>query len=149
MSTTDSQQLPVGVSAYGLPVSSGLLGRDRQFVASPLGADGLITLARTYSLSSVEMPLQGLLPSLEPATIAGLRDTLAAANLTLVVDSGVVDVETLHALFPLAARAGARIVRAMLNTVLEGVRSQIAGGWSAYIAEMRRRIVALRPALAA
>lgn len=144
---TASERLPVGVCVYGLPVSCGLMGRDGRFVANPLRADGLIALARTHGLSSIEMPLHGMLPDLEPATIDRLRETLQEADLALVVDSGVVDPPTLEALFPLAARAGARIVRATLSTILEGNRSQIAEGWTAYIAEMRRRIVALRPAL--
>jgi sugar phosphate isomerase/epimerase len=39
------------------------------------------------------------------------------------------------------------VVRATISTILEGARASLPGGWRAHLDEMRRRIVALRPAL--
>jgi len=90
-----------------------------------------------------------MLPDLAEHTIDRLRATLAEAGLGLVVDTGVIDVETLTTIVPLATRAGAQVVRATVSTVLEGARFQLAGGWSQHLAEMRRRLVALQPVLEA
>ena len=148
-SHTHQERLPVGVSAYSLPLCCGFMRRAGQpAVQKRLTAWDLIELASTCGLASVEMPLQDMLPDLSIGTLARVRETLERANLDLVVDTGVVDVEALQALLPLAARAGARVVRATLSTILEGARAQLPGGWAAHLDEMRRRIIALRPLLA-
>ncbi|HEY3228545.1 MAG TPA: sugar phosphate isomerase/epimerase family protein [Roseiflexaceae bacterium] len=137
-----------GIAAYSFPCSCGFAQRNgRPASARPMKVWDLIALAAEYGLNSVEIPLQGMLPDLAVDTIDRLREELASRGLTLIVDSGPVDVEMLGALFPLAARAGARIVRATLSTILEGARAGVPGGWDAYLQEMRRRVVALRPAL--
>jgi sugar phosphate isomerase/epimerase len=56
-------------------------------------------------------------------------------------------VETLRTLLPLAARAGAKVVRAMLSTILEGARFSLSGGWFDYMREMRRRVREVVPLL--
>jgi sugar phosphate isomerase/epimerase len=141
-------RLPIGIASYSFPFCCGWARRDgRPAFARPLRAADLISFAVEHHLSGIEIPLhRDLLESSEHA-IERLRDTLAAANLGLVVDTGVVDVETLREQLPQAARAGAKVVRATLSSILEGARAGIAGGWEAYIAEMRRRVVALRPLL--
>ncbi|HSH78118.1 MAG TPA: TIM barrel protein [Herpetosiphonaceae bacterium] len=145
-----THRLPWGVCAYSFPASCGFLRREGDVAPTAvMDANGLIACATTYGLASVEMPLQGMLPDLTPPAVDWLREALATANLPLVVDTGVVDAATLAPLLPLAARAGARVVRAMLSTILEGARACLAGGWAAHIEEMQRRIVALRPALEA
>ena len=142
--------MAVGVSAYSFPCGCGFARRDgAPSAARPMDAFGLAALASEYGLASIETPLVRMLPDLSLATIDRLRETLAAAGLALVVDTPVIDVEALRATLPLAARAGARIVRAMLSTILEGARSELPGGWDAYFQEMRRRVVALRPLLEA
>jgi sugar phosphate isomerase/epimerase len=139
-----------GVAAYSFPYSCGFVQRDgRRACPTPLSAWDLIDLATQYKLSSVEIPLHNTLPDVSDATIDRLRELLAERELTLIVDSGVVDVATLRELFPLAARAGAQVVRATLSTILEGARAGIPGGWAVYLDEMRQRIVALRPDLEA
>jgi sugar phosphate isomerase/epimerase len=90
-----------------------------------------------------------MLPDLTPATIDRLRDTLKDYGLGLVVDTGVVDRPTLEQILPLAARAGAHIVRATLSTILEGARTTIPGGWEAHLADIRQRILSVVPALEA
>jgi sugar phosphate isomerase/epimerase len=139
-----------GVAAYSFPCSCGFAQRDgRPASANPLNAWDLINLASEHSLTSVEIPLQGTLPDLSEATIDRLRAILAERDLALVVDTGVVDVEKLRVMLPLAARAGAKVVRATLSSILEGARAGLPGGWDAYRDEMRRRIVELRPDLEA
>jgi sugar phosphate isomerase/epimerase len=148
MSQAAVQRAWFGVAAYSFPCSCGFLRRDGQpAVASPLGAQGLIDLALQHGLRGIEIPLTGTLPDQDDATIDRLRDTLADAGLTLVVDSGIVDVEALRALLPKAARAGALLVRATISGILEGARGGVPGGWDAHLAEIRSRIVALRPDL--
>jgi sugar phosphate isomerase/epimerase len=143
-------QTSFGVSAYSFPCSCGFAQRgDRTPLKEPLTAWTLIDLATEHELTSVEMPLSGMLPDLESGTIDLLRATLAERNLALVVDTGVIDPAALREILPLAARAGARIVRATLSTILEGARAQLAGGWQAHVEEMRRRISAVRPLLEA
>src|SRR5262245_33632781 len=135
----------IGIAAYSFPCGCGFARRDGQPVTKqPLTAWDLIALASEHGLISVEIPLQGTLPDLSERTIDRLRQEIESRGLTLVVDSGIVDVETLRALFPLARRAGARVVRATLSSILEGARAGIPGGWDAYIGEIRSRIVALQ-----
>ncbi len=142
------RRLPVGVCAYSFPCSCGFLRREDQAAPNAvLDAWQLIELAIEHHLSSVETPLSGMLHDLSPATLEQFRAKLAANDLALVVDSGVVDVEALTALLPLAARIGAKTVRATLSTILEGARSGIPGGWDAYLEEVQRRISAIRPLL--
>jgi sugar phosphate isomerase/epimerase len=139
-----------GLAAYSFPYSCGFAQRDgRPASPEPFSAWDLIDLASEHGLSSVEIPLHGTLPDVSAETIARLRAVLAERDLALVVDTGVVDVDSLRALLPLAKRAGARVVRATLSTILEGARAGLPGGWEAHMAEMRRRIVELRPDLAA
>jgi sugar phosphate isomerase/epimerase len=145
---TSGGRLPIGLAAYSFPFGCGFLQRNgRRACDTPMDAWRLIELASGYGLARIEIPLAGVLPDLAPATIDRLRGALAEVGLGLVVDSGVVDVEELRALLPLAARAGAAVVRATLSPILEGARAGWPGGWEAHLAEMRRRIVALRPDL--
>jgi sugar phosphate isomerase/epimerase len=149
VSEIGSAHLPIGVASYSFPFSCGWARREgRAPLAQPLRAPDLIATAVEHRMSGIEIPLAGMLPDLSEATIDGLRETLAAANLGLVVDTGIVDVATLREQLPLAARAGAKVVRATLSSILEGARAGQPGGWEAYLAEMRRRIVELRPLLA-
>jgi sugar phosphate isomerase/epimerase len=133
------------VAAYSFPYSCGFAQRDgRPACPTPLSAWDLIDLATEHNLSSVEIPLHNTLPDVSDATIGRLRALMAERGLTLIVDSGVVDVATLRELFPLAVRAGAQVVRATLSTILEGARASVPGGWDAHVAEMRDRIMTLR-----
>jgi 3-oxoisoapionate decarboxylase len=137
-----------GVAAYSFPCSCGFAQRNgRPVVTRPIQAGDLINLASEHALGSIEIPLQGMLPDLSEKTIDGLRAELERRGLALIVDTGVVDVETLRAVLPLAARAGAQVVRATISPILEGARASMPGGWDAHIDEIRRRVVALRPDL--
>src|SRR5262245_36946886 len=119
-----------GLAAYSFPCCCGFAQRDgRPACANPMSAWDLIDLASEYGLTSVEIPLQGMLPDLSAATIDRLRALLAERGLALVVDTGIVDVEKLRETLPLAARAGAQVVRATLSSILEGARAGLPGGW--------------------
>jgi len=137
-----------GVAAYSFPCGCGFLRRDAHGGSpKPLDAAGMIDLATSWNLCGVEIPLQRMLPDLDLPTIDQLGATLQERNLSLVVDTAVVDVQGLAALLPLAARAGARVVRAQVSNILEGARAGIPGRWEAHFAEIRRRVVELRPLL--
>jgi 3-oxoisoapionate decarboxylase len=140
-------QVKAGVCAYGFPVGCGFLHRGEP-PATRLDAYGLRALALEWGLAGVELPLDRMLPDLSPATIDRFRAELEEAGLGLVVDTGIVDVATLRETLPLAARAGARVVRATLSGILEGARATLPGGWDAHLAEIQRRIAAVLPLLA-
>ena len=148
MSHTIPSRIPVGVASYSFPFSCGWVRRDgRPAFAQPLRAPDLIALATEHQLSGIEIPLAGMLPDLSNTSIDQLRETLASAGLGLVADTGVVDVAKLREQLPAAARAGARVVRATLSSILEGARASLPGGWDAYLEAMRQRIIELRPLL--
>lgn len=136
-----------GVAAYSFPFGCGFLPRDGQGPAQPLDAFGLAELASRHNLAGVETPLYRMLPGLSTAAALQLRDTLESRGLSLVVDTGVVEEGALREVLPLAALAGARVVRAMLSTVLEGARAGVPGGWDVYLGEMGRRIARVLPLL--
>ncbi len=142
--------LRFGVAAYSFTFGCGFLRRDgRPVVAESMDAYGLARLASERSLSGIETPVSGMLPDLSEGAVDRFRETLEASGLSLTVDTGVVELGHLQVILPLAARAGARVVRATLSTVLEGARAEVVGGWSRYLEEMRSRIIKLRPLLEA
>jgi sugar phosphate isomerase/epimerase len=142
--------MPFGVASYSFPFTCGWVRREgRPAFPQPLRAPDLIALATEHQLSGIEIPLAGMLPDLSDTSIDRLRETLATSGLGLVADTGVVDVAPLREQLRAAARAGARVVRATLSTILEGARAGLPGGWDAYLAEIRRRIVEVRPLLEA
>ena len=148
MSHTVPSRIPVGVASYSFPFSCGWAKRDgRPAFPQPIRAADLIALAIDHGLSGIEIPLSGMLPDLSNSSVDQLRESLAAARLGLVVDTGIVDVATLREQLPAAARAGAKVVRATLSSILEGARAGLPGGWDAYRDEMRRRLIELRPLL--
>ncbi|MEO7912448.1 MAG: sugar phosphate isomerase/epimerase [Roseiflexaceae bacterium] len=148
MSHTVPSRIPVGVASYSFPFSCGWAKRDgRPAFSQPIRAAELIALAVEHGLSGIEIPLTGMLPDLSDSSVDQLRKALAAANLGLIVDTGIVDVATLREQMPAIARAGAKVFRATLSSILEGARAGLPGGWDAYLEEMRRRIIELRPLL--
>ena len=161
---------PFGVASYSFPVSCGYARRkDKTNLAQPMKAYELADLAAQHNLSSLEIPLDAMLPDLSHQTIDDFKAHLAAHHLNLLVDTGVVDVENLTKLLPLAKRAGASVVRAVISGILEGNRNAIsknsdmlssgwgraalgettvaANTWADYLAEIRKRLVALLPLL--
>ncbi len=139
-----------GLAAYSFPITCGLAWWDGVSVQTQrLDAYGLVSLASAWGMTKLEMPLTALLPGASGADLDRFRETLQEAGLSLTVDSGVIDEQALAALLPLAARAGARIVRAMPSDVLEGARAGLEVGWAAYLAELCHRLDRLKPSLEA
>jgi sugar phosphate isomerase/epimerase len=135
----------IGLSAYSLPWRCGWVGAGTERVcATPYTVDDLLMLTAEFGLSSIEFPLL-MLPDLEAETLQAVRERAASLNLTIVADSGVVDVPTLERYIPAAAALGARTLRVMLSTILEGARATVPGGWDAYLDEIIARLKALRP----
>lgn len=139
-----------GLAAYSFPFTCGLASRDGVRVGSQrLDAYGLVSLASSWGMTNLELPLTAVLPGASGDSLDEFREALRGADLSLTVDSGVIEEEALAALLPLAARAGARVVRAMPSAVLEGARAALEVGWAAYMAELCRRLERLRPSLEA
>lgn len=135
----------IGLAAYSFPWRCGFAGQGTERVCTnPYTAEGLLALAASSGLATVEFPLS-MLPDLEPSTLAMFRARANALGLALVVDSGVVDVPTLERYIPAAAALGARVIRVMLSSILEGARAGIDGGWDAYLEGMIARLKQLRP----
>src|SRR5690348_15269781 len=106
-------RLPIGLAAYGFGYSCGFSGAGTERACTqPMDAYALVDLAVRHGLGGVELPPQHLLPTLEPAELARLRAYVEERSLFIVTDSGVVDVETLRTLLPIAAALGARTLRA-------------------------------------
>ena len=143
-----NQPANFGIAAHSFPCGCGFLRTVRQpGIERPLDAWGLIELATAHGLYSVELPLVGMLPAMSAATIERLRAATQATGLELIVDTGVVTLDDLPALLPLAAQAGARIVRATVSSFLEGARGELSS-WQAHLAATTRRLGELRPLLA-
>jgi sugar phosphate isomerase/epimerase len=133
------------VAAYSFPWRCGFVGQGTDRVcANALTAEDLLSMASAYGLGTVELPLM-MLANLEPTTLAMFRARAQALGVTVVADSGVVDVPTLEQYIPAAAALGARTLRVMLSGILEGARATIPGGWNAHLEEMIARLKYLRP----
>lgn len=137
--------LRIGLAAYSFPWRCGFAGQGTDRVCTnPLKAEDLLSMAASYGLGTVELPLM-MLPDLEPATLAAFRAQATGLGLTLVADSGVVDVPTLERYIPAAAALGARTLRVMISGILEGARTTVPGGWEPHLNEMIARLKELRP----
>lgn len=135
----------IGLSALSFSYRCGLIGRGTgRAVARPMSVDDVIILAARAGLQSVEFPLD-LLPDLSATRLDAMRERLAVSGLVPVADSDVADVETLRRHIPAAAALGARVLRVLISPVLEGMRSQLPGGWEAHMAEVIERLRAVRP----
>jgi sugar phosphate isomerase/epimerase len=134
-----------GLAAYSFPWRCGFTEYGTVGLCpSPYTAYDLLGLAAHHGLAVLELPFQ-LFPDLSPATLATFRARADELGLSLVCDSGVVDVPTLEQHIPAAAVLGATTLRVTLSTILEGRRGQAPGGWEPYLAEMIRRLKVLRP----
>ncbi|HMP41613.1 MAG TPA: TIM barrel protein [Roseiflexaceae bacterium] len=136
---------PIGLAAYSFPWRCGFAGTGTPRVCpNPLRADELLSLAIEYDLASLEIPLM-LLRDTAPATLRAFRARADAHGITIVVDTPVIDEAQLAEAIPAAAALGARVVRVMLSSILEGSRTTAPGGWPAYLDQMIARLRRLRP----
>lgn len=137
--------MSIGLSPYSFPWRSGNIGRGTPRVCSqPLSAYDLLDLAVANGLKSVELPL-AMLPDLEPATLAAYKARADELGISLMCDSGVIDIPTLEKQIPAAAALGAPILRVLISGILEGARATVPGGWEAHLEMMIDRLKQLRP----
>ncbi len=168
---TRLKQVPFGLASYSFPCSCGYAQRkDKSNFQRPMDAYALADLAAQNGLSSIEIPLdvKMMLPDMTHGTIDALKAYLDQRNLGLLVDTGIVDADKLSQILPAAARAGARVVRAVVSGILEGNRYTIVNGadpngsgwgkltlgggptassWQNYLEEIHRRVEAVLPLL--
>jgi sugar phosphate isomerase/epimerase len=137
--------LPVGLAAYSFPWRCGWAGRDTGRVCTtPYTGYDLLDLAAQHDLSIVELPLQ-MLPDMEPETLQAFRARADELGLKIVAAGGAVDVATMERLIPAAAAVGAKVLRVVLSSLLEGARATMPGGWEAHLSEMIARLQQVRP----
>jgi 3-oxoisoapionate decarboxylase len=136
-----------GLASYSFPFTCGFAKRDGHAIATPMDAWALIDLADRHGLHGIEIPFFQLLPDLAPATIDKLADTLRSRGMSFTLDTAVLDVAALQQVLPLAARAGAKTVRAMLSGFLEGARAVHVPNWSAHVYEAIQKLWAIYPLL--
>jgi 3-oxoisoapionate decarboxylase len=137
----------IGLAAYGLPFTCGFARSGERQAPQRIDAFGLAQLATTYGLRGIEIPLAGMLPTLDSANADRLRQELQAGQHSIVIATGVVDAERIEQIIPFAQHVGAKVIRATVSTFLEGARAQLSGGWDAHFADIRARITATRPLL--
>ena len=133
------------LTAYGLPHTIGLLPtKDGAAHPAPLRCLDLLDAAAAMGLAGVEF----LLPGSEEMSVERLREELLTRNLRLVADYPALmgaDAETFRAYLQSAAKAGAKVVRAMLSGTLCGDRRALAGGWDAHLAIIATRLKEVLP----
>ncbi len=144
--TEAAGRLPIGLAAYSFSYSCGFAGAGTpRACTEPYTVYGLMDLTASLGLGGIEFPLLRLLPSLAPDELARAREYAASRGLFLVVDAGIVDVEELSALLPAAEALGARTVRAVVSSILEGDRRAMRDTWPQYLAEIATRLRAVLP----
>jgi sugar phosphate isomerase/epimerase len=112
-----------------------------------MDAYALIDLAQRHDLCGIEIPFFQLLPDTTPATIDRFAAALRERGMSFVLDTAVLDVETLRTVLPLAKRAGAHTVRAMLSGFLEGARAVHVPDWSEHMRQAIVKLMTIYPLL--
>lgn len=138
---------PFGLNAFSFPFACGFVKRDGVGIAKPMDAYTLSELAARHDLSGLDIPLAGLLPDLETATVDRFAAALRARNQTFMLETGVIDVPTLQRMLPLVKRAGANTTRVMLSGFLEGGRAIHVPDWNAHMREAMQKLFTLYPLL--
>ncbi len=138
---------PFGLASYSFPFTCGFAKRDGRGIASPMDAYALIALADRHNLRGIEIPFFQLLPDQTPATIDALGEALRSRGMSFVLDTAVLDVANLREVLPLAKRAGATTVRAMLSGFLEGDRANKMPDWSGHMRDAMHKLFEIYPLL--
>lgn len=140
-----SGSLKFGLAAYSFPWRCGFVGAGTPRACPlPFHVYDLLALAAQHGLGTVEFPLM-MLPDLTPETLRAVRSRADSLGLALVCDSGVIDEALLTQQIPAAAALGARVLRVMLSSILEGARATIPEGWDALLAGKIAALQRLRP----
>lgn len=138
-------RLAIGLCSYALSYLCGFIkDGSGQACPKPLNAYGLMDLAASYNLGGVEFPPLQLFAGREAAELQKARDYATDRGLFIACDGGVVDVDELQTLLPIAASLGARTVRMTVSRVLCGDRRAVRDSWAGYLEEIVRRLKAVR-----
>jgi len=124
----------MALNAFGLPHVMGYLPTQAgEKPAAPLGRIGLMDAAVEMGLAGIEAPIPAGDPDALRATGAALqeRDLQLVAPLSVLIDR---DLAEIRAYLEGAAALGAKVVRAMLSSVLCGDRRRLEGGWEQRLA---------------
>ena len=143
------------LTAYSLPYTMGYIAlQDGQPNPAPLSPFALMDSAVYWGVAGVEIPLTSRVPSfdgaiVETASIAGdIAGELQTRSLKLVADYGALldyDAQHTREYIDLAARCGAKVVRATLSHLLCGDRRPMPGGWDAHRDALAARLRELLP----
>ena len=131
------------VTAYGLPHATGFLPtKDGTLPEKPVMIFDLMDWAKERNLAGVDVPL--------PASVSAeeVREALAERNLKLVVESMAVlslSVDETRAHLEKAQKAGAKVVRFVLSSILCGDRRGFPGGWSDHLVALAARLRLILP----
>jgi sugar phosphate isomerase/epimerase len=143
----NTNKVSFGLSCYSFPFTCGFLKRDgKSACPTPMNGLNLVALAAQHGMTSVEFPL-ALIPDHSEAGMDRFGELLRSHGMTYVLDLPVLDVAEARRQLPLAKRAGAKVVRCMVSGFLEGARTVHIPDWSAHIAGMQTKLVAVRPLL--
>jgi len=142
-----SDKVAFGLSCYTFPFSCGFLERDgRSACPQPMNGLDLVEMAARYGMTSVEFPIS-IIPDHSEAGMDRFGELLRSRGLSFVLDLPVLDVAQAQEELPLARRAGARVVRCVASSFLEGARAIHAPDWNAHMRDMMARVLAMRPLL--
>jgi sugar phosphate isomerase/epimerase len=143
--SSGTPRLSIGLCVYAFGYLCGFVGAGTSRAwAAPYDAYALMDLAAAHNLGGIEFPPLRLLASHHAAALEQARDYAATRGLFIVGDGGVVDVDELQTLLPVAAALGARTVRMTVSHILCGDRRAVRDTWAGYLTEIVRRLKAVR-----
>lgn len=139
-------RLNLGLCAYGIPWLTGFAGHGTPRVnPKPLNTPGLLALAASLDLGTVELPPRGLPADPAPLPAAELNRRAADLGLGVVVAGGRVGDGAMNDL-DFAAAAGAKVLRCTLSGILCGDRRALGlAGWQRLLDEAVATLKAAAP----
>jgi sugar phosphate isomerase/epimerase len=141
----EMRPLSIGLCVYGFGYSCGFMGSGTERACpDPYDLYAMMDLAVAHHLGGVEFPPLHFLADRQPAGLEQVRTYAAQRGLYIVADGGVVDIEELRTLLPVAASLGAQTVRMTVSHVLCGDRRAVRDTWAGYLSDIVRRLKAVR-----
>lgn len=150
-------RIPYALTAYSMPVVMGFIGRPAGGMSDWATAPGseagrpnaiqFMDWAAELGVSGVELPA----PMIADHSVMEVREALTSRSLKLVVDTpGLLQrpVQELFADIKLASACGARVVRAIMSSLLCGDRREMAGGFRAHLDRVAAALQEALPAAA-
>lgn len=137
--------LNMSLNLYGFPHLAGRLKtKDGTVYPSPMTARDVVRAAKEFGLAGVDIPLP---PESEMST-EEFRDLLAENDLRFVSEYLIlVDVapDAIQDYLIRSAKAGAKVVRALISNVLCGCRHELPGGWETRLDAVVARLKEVLP----